>query len=113
MGTIILFLMLLISPAYAGCPVNAGNDSTYAEGNVVYGCPSKATLQTRADAQAVIEAQKAVEKEKADKQAQLDELDKQSVRALRAQLVKSCDSKDADCQVLQAKENQAKALRGQ
>jgi hypothetical protein len=53
-----------------------------------------------------------VEELERQKQEQLDTLDRQSIRALRAQMAKSCDPKDEDCQTLQAKENQAKALRG-
>jgi hypothetical protein len=47
------------------------------------------------------------------KQEQLDTLDRQSIRALRALLAKSCEANDADCQTLKTKETQAKALRNQ
>ena len=82
MGTIIIFLMLLITPAYAECPVNATEDTMYTDGDVTYSCPSQATLKARADAQAIIDAQTAKDEQIKALQAQISELATQMMNAL-------------------------------
>jgi hypothetical protein len=106
-----LLILLLIAPPCFACNPNASEDMTYTEGSVTYECPSEVTLNKRAlkqaQEQAIVDAKKATEQKDLDLQA----IDLKSVRALRAVMAKSCDGKDADCQILKTKEAEAKAVR--
>jgi len=106
-----LILILFASTASAQCIQHETNDYSYSEGNVTYECPSKDTLNKRALKQAQEQAIQDAKKAEEQKQSDLNTIDLKSVRALRAVMAKSCDSKDADCQVLKSKEAEAKAVR--
>ena len=116
MPILILLLLIVSSPVSANCTIdNISGDQTCTEGNISYVYPSQKTLNARAikqsEEQAIIEAKEAEQK----KQASLDELDRKSIRSLRAVLSAQAEGKtpdQTDLNTLKALEAQAKTIRG-
>jgi len=99
--------LLLIFPAisYADCTIDSiSGDTTCCKDNVCMTYDSPSTAQAKAQAQAQAQAL-------ANIQAQLDAIDKKSMRSVRSCIANPNDT--VDCNYVKQYESQAQALRAQ